>query len=259
MQDQLRIALTFSVVLILSLYCTVLRMRSLTSSVIKITTLWFLPIFRNRPTACIRLSLVIFEFKVRTAAILASILTSAPRVLYSSKITKVSLSGIEVLRSMNSWLESLYTFQMLSEQNRMPLNFRVGLNWRYLEIHGTMWSFSGLLARTAPASIILATVYYFGNSNMVIRNLSHRDSPPPLTSLTSTTFSISISNILPSVPIISILSDPTSSTYDGNSLQLSFVPENPKHILTLAWSQEDDVIDSLNWVMSLKYTQLRNQ
>lgn len=209
-------------------------------------TFWFLPNFLSLPTACIRVSLVIVGERVSTAEMLASIFMSAPLVLYSSKMTNVSLSGMLVPLSISSWVDNLNTFHELSEQNEIPLNFLFTLNRLFLEIHGTICSFIGLLAKIAPASMILATLYWEGKSNTVFRNLSHKGSLPLYTSLTSNTFSMSMSNILPSVPAISKFSDRISFTYVGNKRQLSLVPEKPMQLSTLEWSQEEEVMELTN-------------
>ena len=67
--------------------------------------------------------------RVRTAVMLASIFMSAPRVLYSSKMTKVSASEMLVPRSISSFEDNLNTFHSLAEQNEMPLNFLSLLNF----------------------------------------------------------------------------------------------------------------------------------
>lgn len=222
-------------------------------------TFWFLPNLLRRPAACMRLSLVIDGESVKTAEMLASIFMSAPLVRYSSKITKVSLSEMLVPLSTQSWLDSLYTFQLLSTQNEIPLNSSLWLNFLWLEIQGTTSSFSDLLANTAPASIMLDTLYYFGRSNTERTNLSQRGSVPSLMSSTLKTFWRRSSSIFPSVPAISLLEDITNLTYIGKSLQLSLVPEKPTQVFTFEWSHEDEVIDCLNYPVSLVKTQYFTQ
>jgi hypothetical protein len=52
-----------------------------------------------------------------------------------------------------------------------------------------------------------------------------------------------MSIILPSVPMIYLFYEFVNVTYVGKSRQLSLVPENPMQVLTLQWSQEEEVID----------------
>lgn len=122
-----------------------------------------------------------------------------------------------------------------------------------------MWSFKGLLAKIAPASIMLETLYEGGKLKTVFKNLYQSDYLPLWTLLTYKTFSMNRSNILPSVPTISMLSERIRETYEGKSRRLSFVPENPMQLFTLIWSQLEVVIEDLNWVISFKNTQFFSQ
>lgn len=208
------------------------------SLVAMIVSFWSLPSLRKRPAACMNLSFVILGPNDMAATTSPFIFKSAPLVLASSKMTKVSWSGIDIPLLIQCFASISYTFHLpFSSQNEMPANF-FGKSLCYAS-QGTIYFSNDFPTHNAPASMIQPTFSF----KAVLMNLCHWLSALYSINVILTVNSVISRIIFPSVPLIAGVSHCLYVNLSLYNHLLSFVPEKPTLFLTFARSHAEAEID----------------
>lgn len=167
-----------------------------------------------------------------TAFVLLVAFKSAPLVLASSQIKKVSLYGMLDPLSIHDLVLQSYTFHTPFLLHAvMPLNFLDLIKRGWLHIQGTTSLYNDFPAKKAPASMIPFTPDYM-SYRQFSTNLCHKlFSPCEICEIERVLFNRRWI-ILPSVLWIESFWEDSHFNLYGRSHRLSFVPEKPREFST---------------------------